>query len=436
MTDNLRTTRSGIQPSIRHHDDPTYGTPHHHEQSQARADSSTGLNPRTAINCQDQPPPSRLRRTLTQLSSSLTSCLRSVQPAQTEAEQATVPPIREDIQERQPLVENHPVNQINTAVSVEQNNETSILQSVGMDLCELLRILDTTENVGSRISLPMQQLIRSTIGGMMSEEQSLTEEINTLSLAYDANPRNPELDGQHLSLMQKLYVFEQKKNGLMSVPLGAVVSPSGIQNMQNLMRMRERQDLHDDFGADQPKSPGTAASQQLDNFVERGEKFTTEKRDPKNHQILYKPEERHPETGEITRKANTIPLRVKDEARIKHMHKQIETRVQQQLNTANFVGEDNVSIEMKTARVGLMLAAMELINQQVQKHSSNMALVSRLIHEVDKDFPLPEGHPESGAITLEDAAKFANDMLAFGGFYERVKPKAKPEEPEATPPKP
>jgi hypothetical protein len=173
------------------------------------------------------------------------------------------------------------------------------------------------------------------------------------------------------------------------------------------------------------KNPGVAAENQLENYIKE-EKFTTEKRDPETHKIIYKPEERNPETNQVTREANTIPVRVKNEARIKHIREQIELRAKRHVEAFSAGPQPPISKEAQEARGELLLDAMELINQQITSRCSEMNLVAVLINEVDRDFPPPEGHPKSGEITPLDAANFANEMLAFAGFYERVKP----EEPE------
>jgi hypothetical protein len=353
MTDDLRANRSRSPSPTRRNDDATPQSDAHNMQSQARAASSTGLGSRAGADRQERAPTSRIRSTLTQLSSSLASRFRpAAQPAQAAPAPAPAPitpqSSREEIQNRQ--------------------------RAISSDIQQ--------RQVALRIS---DDLIRRHPGNQMYIDMSADQK-------------------DLISLLQ-----------------------SELQMLTTILVMQSS--ISDDV----QKNPGTAATQQLDDFVNRGEKFTTEKRDPQTHEILYKPEEVNPKTGEITRKANTIAIRVKDDARIKHMHEQIEIRVKQQLSTANAVGENNVSTEAKTARGELMLAAMELIDEQLKQHSSNMALVSRLIHEVDKDFPLPEGHPKSGQITLEDAAKCANNMLAFGGFDERVKPEVNPKESESEP---
>jgi hypothetical protein len=354
MTDDLRANRSRSPSPTRRNDDATPQSDAHNTQSQTRAASSTGLGSRAAADPRERAPTSRIRSTLTQLSSSLANRFRpAAQPAQAAPAPALITPesSREEIQNRQRAISSD-IQQRQAALRVSD---------------DLVR-----RNPGNQMYIDMSADQKDLISMLQAEFQMLTT----------------------------------------------------ILVMQG--------SISDDV----QKNPGTAATQQLDYFVNQGEKFTTEKRDPQTHEILYKPEEVNPKTGEITRKANTIAIRVKDDARIKHMHEQIQTRVKQQLNTANFVGENNVSIEMKKTRGELMLAAMELIDEQLKQHSSNMALVTRLIYEVDKDFPLPEGHPKSGQITLEDAAKCANDMLAFGGFDERVKPEVNPEESEPTSAKP
>jgi hypothetical protein len=111
-----------------------------------------------------------------------------------------------------------------------------------------------------------------------------------------------------------------------------------------------------------------------------------------------------------------------------HIRNQIEKRIEKNIELS--AGADN-SASSKTKqkwaekRTELMYPAFELIMEKLPDATVTIGKTSLLMAEADKEFPLPAGFPQSeDDITPEKIAEYANEMLAFAGFPDRLEPEA------------
>jgi hypothetical protein len=96
-------------------------------------------------------------------------------------------------------------------------------------------------------------------------------------------------------------------------------------------------------------------------------------------------------------------------------------------NAAQIAAGRELTTEMKTTRMVLIQDALELISQQLgdlEGAGGNICnvinAVSMCMYKLDEDCPLPTDQALGDDVTNTHVANFANELLAFAGFDERV----------------